>query len=137
MKHLHALTDLQLQIMGVVWDRDEATVGDVHGALAERTGLARKTIGTLLARLEQQGLLSHREEGREYVYRATVSRDEVGRATARNLLARLFQGDLSAFVSHALDANEVEPGDVERVREMIDEWERRQKDAKDTRGRRP
>ena len=127
MKHLHALTDLQLQIMGVVWDRGEATVGDVHGALAERTGLARKTIGTLLARLEQQRLLAHREEGREYVYRAAVSRDEVGRATTRNLLARVFQGDLSAFVSQALDAREVEPGDVERVREMIDDWERRQR----------
>ena len=133
-KQLHALTDLQLQIMGVVWDLGQATVGDVHGALLARTGLARKTIGTLLARLEQQGLLTHREEGREYVYRATVSRDEVGRATTRNLLSRLFQGDLSAFVSHALDANEVAPGDVERVREMIDEWERKQR--REPRGRR-
>ena len=134
MKHLHALTDLQLQIMGAVWDRGEATVGDVHGALVERTALARKTVGTLLGRLEQQGLLAHREDGREYVYRATVSREEVGRATARNLLARLFQGDLSAFVSQALDATEVDSGDVERVRELIDDWERKQ--HKVTRGRR-
>ena len=49
MKQLHALTDLQLAIMGVVWERREATVGDVHAALLDETGLARKTIGTLLA----------------------------------------------------------------------------------------
>jgi BlaI family penicillinase repressor len=121
-KELHQLTDLQLTIMDVIWRRREATVSDVHDAIAER-GLARKTIGTLIARLEQQGLLTHREEGREYVYRATVSRGDVGRATVRNVIARLFAGDVPSFVSQALDADQVRPGDVERVRELLDEWE--------------
>lgn len=125
MKELHQLTDLQLTIMDVIWRRREATVVDVHDAIAERTGLARKTVGTLISRLEQQGLLAHREDGREYVYRAMVSRNEVGRATVQNVVARLFGGDVPAFVSHALSANEVQPGDLKRVREMLDQWEKR------------
>jgi predicted transcriptional regulator len=46
---LHRLTDLQIELMDVVWGAGEASVGDVHEALRARTGLARQTIGTLLA----------------------------------------------------------------------------------------
>lgn len=118
-KELHRLTDLQLEIMNVVWARGEATVAEVHGALEERLGLARKTVGTLLFRLEGQGVLTHREEGREYVYAAAVSRDAVERATVGSVLRRIFHGNLAAMVSHALDAEDVKPGDVERLRRML------------------
>lgn len=119
---LHRLTDLQTEVLGVLWKRGEATVADVHQALEHSTGLARKTIGTLLFRLERQGVISHREEGREYVYRARVTREQVERATVGSVLGRLFGGDVTAMVSHALRAEEVEPGDVERLREMLDRW---------------
>ena len=122
MKELHRLTELQIEVLNVLWARGEATVGDVHLALEDATGLARKTVGTLLFRLEQQGVVAHREDGREYVYAATVSREQVERATVGNVLGRLFRGDVAAMVSHALRADEVEPGDVERLRAMLDRW---------------
>lgn len=122
MKELHRLTELQIEVLGVLWKRGEATVADVHQALEPATGLARKTIGTLLFRLEQQGVVGHREDGREYVYRARATREQVERATVGSVLGRLFRGDVAAMVSHALRAEEVEPGDVERVKEMLDRW---------------
>lgn len=122
-KELHQLTDLQLEIMNVVWERDGASAAEVHQRLEASTGLARKTIGTLLFRLEKQGVLTHREEGREYVYEPLVGRDEVERATVGNLLSGLFRGDLGAMVSHALESRDVDPGDVERVRALLDRWE--------------
>ena len=122
MKELHRLTELQIEVLGVLWKRGEATVADVHQALEPATGLARKTIGTLLFRLEQQGVIGHREEGREYVYSARATREQVERATVGSVLGRLFRGDVAAMVSHALRAEEVEQGDVERVKEMLDRW---------------
>ena len=122
MKELHRLTDLQIEILAVLWKRGEATVADVHQVLEPETGLARKTIGTLLFRLEQQGVVAHREEGREYLYRACVTREQVERAAVGSVLGRLFRGDVAAMVSHALSAEEVEPGDVERVKEMLERW---------------
>lgn len=122
MNQLHRLTDLQTEVLGVLWSRGEATVADVHQALEPSTGLARKTIGTLLFRLERQGVIGHREDGREYVYSARVTREQVERATVGSVLGRLFRGDVAAMVSHALRADEVAPGDVERLREMLDRW---------------
>jgi BlaI family transcriptional regulator, penicillinase repressor len=120
MRHLHQMTDLQLEIMNVIWARGEATVAQVHAAIEPRQRLARKTVGTLLSRLDAQGVLAHREEGREYVYRATVARAEVERATIGNVLKRLFRGDVSAMVSHALEADDVRPGDVERLQRLLE-----------------
>jgi BlaI family penicillinase repressor len=122
MKELHRLTDLQVEILGVLWRKGEATVADVHQALEPSTALARKTIGTLLFRLEQQGVVGHREEGREYVYSARATREEVERAAVGSVLGRLFRGDVAAMVSHALRAEEVEPGDVERLKVMLERW---------------
>lgn len=123
MKDLHELTDIQLAIMDEIWKRGDATVTDVHEALLDSTGHAKKTIGTMMARLEKQGFLSHTADGREFVFRATVSKNEVGRAKVRNVLDRLFGGSLPALVSHALEAEEVRPGDADRVRDLIAEWE--------------
>ena len=122
MKELHRLTELQIEVLGVLWKQGEATVADVHQALEPSTGLARKTIGTLLFRLEQQGVIEHREEGREYLYSACVTREQVERATVGSVLGRLFRGDVAAMVSHALRAEEIAPGDVERLREMLERW---------------
>ena len=126
-KNLHELTDLQLTLMQEVWKRGQASVTAVHEAVAEETGLAKKTVGTMMARLEKQGLLTHRAEGREFIYEATVTRVEVGRAKMKNALDGLFGGSLPALVSHALEAKDVSRGDVERVRALIADWEKKSK----------
>lgn len=131
MKELHDLTDLQLAILREVWRRKRATVTDVHEALVDETGLAKKTIGTMMTRLEKQGFLEHSAEGREFVYEPTVSEEEVGRAKVRNIVDRLFGGSVTALVSHALEAKDVKPGDVERVRALIAEFEQKDKKKKE------
>lgn len=130
-KNLHELTDLQLLLMQEVWKRGRASVTAVHEAVAEETGLAKKTVGTMMARLEKQGLLTHRTEGREFIYEATVTRVEVGRAKMKNALDGLFGGSLPALVSHALEAKDVSRGDVERVRALIADWEKEKKSQKE------
>lgn len=124
-KNLHELTDLQLAIMGEVWSRGTASVTDVYEALLESTGLAKKTVGTMMARLEKQGFLAHYADGREFIYEPKVTRYDVGRAKMRNVLDRLFGGSLPALVSHALEAKDVGAGDIERVRTLITEWEKK------------
>src|SRR3954447_2801927 len=131
MKELHDLTDLQLAILREIWRRKRATVTDVYDALLDETGLAKKSIATMIARLEKQGFLEHSAEGREFVYEPTVSEQEVGRAKVRNIVDRLFGGSITALVSHALEARDAKPGDVERVRSLIAEFDKKEKKTKE------
>ncbi|MFW6078257.1 MAG: BlaI/MecI/CopY family transcriptional regulator [Gemmatimonadota bacterium] len=122
MKDPRELTDRQIEILDILWERGEATANEVHAALERSTGLTRKTIGTLLHRLERQGVLAYRKDGREYRYRPRLSREDVRRAAVDGLVGGLFRGELPAMVSHALEAGEVDADDVRRIRELIDEW---------------
>jgi predicted transcriptional regulator len=119
-KPLNDLTDLQLLILGVLWGAGEATATEVHARLAEATGLTRKTIGTLLHRLERQAVIGFREQGREYLYRAEVTRDEVQRARMEGLVGGLFEGDMASMFAFALQRQEVDQASLERIRALLD-----------------
>ena len=67
------LGKLQLAIMRVLWSDGESTVAEVHRALEPSHGLAPTTIATMLKKMEAKGVVSHRTEGRRFIYGPTVS----------------------------------------------------------------
>lgn len=119
MKASHQLGDLQLAIMRVLWQRGEATVADVHGVLQPERGLALTTIATMLSKMEKKGVVSHRSEGRQYVYRATVSEDEVHRSMVAELTERLFEGDVAALVNHLVTGQSIDAAELDEIRRII------------------
>lgn len=120
------LTELQLSVMRVLWEKTEAPVADVHAALAPDRGLALTTVATILSRLEKAGLVGRRPEGRHFVYTALVSEEDVRRSMVTGLADRLFQGDVTALVSHLLSEAEIAEGDLDRVRRLIDARQRKE-----------
>ncbi len=123
MSEHHALSELQLAIMRVIWNRGEATVADVQDALREERGLALTTIATMLKRLEVRGVVDHRMQGRQFVYRALVTEDLVKSSMVGQLTTRLFKGDPMALVNHLITEYEIDPGDLPRLARLIDEAE--------------
>lgn len=115
------LGDLQLAIMRELWTRGEATAAEVHQALLEERGLAPTTIATMLTKLEKKGVITHRREGRRFVYRATVSERHVRRSMVGQLTERLFGGDRAALVSHLLSEHETDAEELAALQEMIED----------------
>jgi BlaI family penicillinase repressor len=119
----YGLTELQLEIMAVLWARGEATVEAVRGALAPGRELAHTTVSTLLSRLERRGVVRRRKEGRRYVYEAAVEAQRVRRSVASEIgevADRLFAGDVAELVSHLLTEADVGADDLARVKAMIE-----------------
>lgn len=114
------LSDLQLDLLRILWDRGEASASEVHAALAGRE-LAPTTVATMLARLEKRGVLTHRAVGRQFVYRPAVSEQQVRRSMLERLTETFFRGDVSALVSHLVAGRDVAPGDLERVKRLLAE----------------
>jgi predicted transcriptional regulator len=118
------LSDLQLAVIRVLWKRREASAAEVHAALADRE-LAITTVSTILQRLEKRGIVDHRSEGRLFIYRAAVSEPDVRRSMLGSLVESVFSGDPAAVVSQLLAAQDVSPGDLDRMHKLIDESRRR------------
>jgi BlaI family penicillinase repressor len=118
------LSELQLAVMRVLWQRKKAAVAEVQEVLKPERDLALTTVATVLTRLEKAGLVAHRASGRHYLYRPLVSEEEVRRSMVSVLAERLFEGDVAALVTHLVNAREIKPGDLARVRQLIEAKER-------------
>ena len=114
------LGDLQHAIMSVLWERGEATTADVHAVLHAERGLALTTIATMLRKMEDKGVVAHRSEGRQFVYRPTVTRDEVRSSMVGELVERLFGGDATALVAHLVSQHEIDADELTELRERVD-----------------
>ena len=120
MSESHQLSDLQLGLLRILWDRGEATATDVHAALLEQDReLAPTTVSTMLSRLEKKGTVTHRVEGRQFIYRALVTEEEVRRTMLSRVTDYFFGGDVSALVSHLVEDKDVDPDDVARLKQLL------------------
>lgn len=117
--NIHRLGDLQLRIMKVLWACEEASVGNVHGALAGERNLAYTTVATMLRKMEERGLVTHRLEGRSFLYRAAAAEEDVSRSMADHLLDRLFEGSLADMVRHLLSTREVSRQELSALEKLI------------------
>src|SRR3954469_20729209 len=122
----HHLGDLQLAIMRILWNRDEATVAEVHEALEPERGLALTTIAPMLTKMEKKGVVDHRAEGRRFIFRPLVSEDQVRRSMVTGLTSQLFRGDVTALVNHLLSEHDIDSGELSQLREMIASRERKE-----------
>ncbi len=120
----YRLGNLQLRIMQVLWSAGQATVAEVQERL-EGEPLAYTTVATMLRKMEVRQLISHREEGRRFIYEPAVSAEEVTRSMADDLVDRLFSGRLADAVSHLLESREVSRHELAELQELIETHKKR------------
>jgi BlaI family transcriptional regulator, penicillinase repressor len=131
------LSDLQLAFMNTLWALEEATGAEVQERLAaEGRPLAPTTVSTVLRRLEAQGWVTHRERGRQFIYRPAVSRREATGNMLDRITRSLFGGDLPAVVSQLLDGRRVGKRDLEAIRALIEQKEQAEQTEQKDKGRR-
>ena len=113
------LSDAQLEIMNVVWDRGEATVAQVRQELCRRRQVARNTVQTMMTRLEEAGWLKHRTEGITFWYAAVASRKTAVQGMVRRLADAAFDGSTAGMVMALLDGQTLADDEARRIEEMI------------------
>ena len=118
---LPPLSDRQLEIMDVIWQRGETTVGEVWTELSRARDIARNTIQTTITRLEEKGWLRHRAEGKTFYYRATQPSDDARKKMARRLLDTVFEGSTENLLRAILDQKPLSQDEADHIRTLIDD----------------
>ena len=120
---LPPLSDAQLEIINIVWDRGKATVGEIWKALAQRRPLSRNTVSTMVTRLEEKGWLRHRIIGGTFLYSATHPREKVLPRLVHRLVDAAFQGSAEGLVLTLLAGGRLSSEEVERIKAMVEKAE--------------
>ena len=117
------LTEAELRLMDIVWDKGAVTVGEVAEALPGEPGLAYNTILTTLRILEQKGYVRHTKprEGRAFVYRAVVGRKQASRNALRHLVRGFFANSPELLVLNLRDDGDLSPRERRNIRNLLAE----------------
>jgi predicted transcriptional regulator len=120
------LTEAELRLMDVVWDKEAVTVGEVAAALTGEPILAYNTILTTFRILEQKGYVRHTKsrESRAFIYRAVVGRKQASRNALRHLVRGFFANSPELLVLNLLDDGDLSQRELRNIRNLLAGGER-------------
>jgi predicted transcriptional regulator len=118
-KQSQTLTEAELPIMDVLWEKGSATVGGVAEALAREKPVAYNTVLTLMRILERKGYVRHTKDGRAFVYHPVVDRGAACRTAVRQLVNRFFDNSPELLMLNLLRDEKLDEREIERLRELI------------------
>ncbi len=124
MDELPRVSEAEWEVMQVLWDRHPRTAAEVIEALGPERGWSDRTVKTLLSRLLKKGVLAHESEGRRYLYRPRITREECVRAESESFLNRVFGGEASPLLAHFVREGELSEDDLAELRALLREKER-------------
>ena len=118
-KRSNTLTPAELRLMKVLWTRGESSVADLTAACSDQAPLAYTSVLTTVRILEQKGYVSHRQEGRAFLYSAAIGEQEASRSEVRHVLQRFFGNSRERLLLSLLGDDELTPDELRRLKEAI------------------
>lgn len=114
------LTEAELRIMNVLWEKGSATVHEVQEALPAKPALAYNSVLTIVRILEKKGYLKHVKDRRAHVYTPRVDRKDATRSAVRHLVSRFFGNSRELLVLNILEETSIDAEELDRVRQLLE-----------------
>jgi BlaI family penicillinase repressor len=117
-------TERELEILKILWERGEATVREVYEEMSRHAPIVQNTVQAFLRTMEDKRLVAHRLEGRTFIYRPVLQRDDTKQRMVSRVLQRVFDGAIDQLVQSALSLRQPTPDELERLEKLIEQAKR-------------
>jgi len=114
------LTEAELRIMNVLWDKGPATVHEVLQALPSKPSLAYNSVLTIIRILETKGYVKHVKDKRAHIYMSKIDREDATRFEVRHLVSRFFGNSHERLLLNILEESSIDAEELARVRELLE-----------------
>ena len=118
-------TELELEILKVMWERGPMRVREVREALAPTRGLAYTSVMTMMGIMTKKGFLKRTKDGNSFIYRAVAQREGTSRGMMRDLVDRVFEGSTASAVLQLLETSDLDADERAEIRKLIEKKERK------------
>jgi predicted transcriptional regulator len=115
------LTDAELKLMDVLWEKGSATVADVVESLPKDPPLAYSTVLTTMRILETKGYVRHTKDGRAFVYHPLVGREQARESAVLHLVNRFFENSPELLMLNLIEGKKIDSEELKRLRQRIEE----------------
>ena len=121
------LTEAELRVMKVLWEKGSGTVQQVLDSITEKPALAYNSVLTTIRILEKKGYLKHVKDGRAHVYRPVVEREEATRSEISHLAQRFFRNSHELLALNILQEEGIDEEELGRLRQLLADHARKGK----------
>ena len=121
-KKSRTLTEAELRLMEVLWQKGRGTVGEVTASLGNPP-IAYNTVLTTMRILEQKGFVRHEEEGRAFIYIPRIRREEASTTALDLLLNRFFNNSAGTLALKLVEEQQLDKAELGRLKELIEKYE--------------
>ncbi len=123
-KQSATLTEAELRIMDVLWQRGTGTVQQVLEAMPGKPVLAYNSVLTIIRILEKKGYVQHVKDGRAHVYAPLIEREDARRSEVKHLVSRFFKNSNEQLVLNILEERGLDREELDRLKKMLDASEK-------------
>ena len=113
------LTEAELRLMDVLWEKGPSTVQQVLEALATKPALAYNSVLTTMRILEKKGYVKHLKDGRAHIYSPIIERQEATRSEISHLVHRFFKNSRDLLLLNVLEDSSIDEQELKRLREFL------------------
>lgn len=113
------LTDVELELMSILWRLTEGSVNDVLANLEQGRHLAYTSVSTILRILEQKKIVKTRKEGRGHVYIPILQKPEYEAQSVNHMIHRVFEGEPVSLVKHLIDSQNLNAQDLREIQILL------------------
>ncbi|HEX8484275.1 BlaI/MecI/CopY family transcriptional regulator [Sphingomonas sp.] len=113
------ISEAEHAVMEVLWDQAPLTAQDVAERVDPLRGWSATTVKTLLGRLLAKTAIAHEPDGRRYLYRPLVAREDYVAGESKRLIDRLFGGKLTPLVAHLAERDELTASDIAEIEALL------------------
>jgi predicted transcriptional regulator len=118
-------TPSELEILHILWSRGPSTVREIHDVLSKEKDVGYTSALKLLQIMTTKGLVTRTEDQRAHVYQATQPAETTKQQVVADVLQRVFRGSASQLMQHVLSGRRGSKEEIEEIRRMLDEYERK------------
>lgn len=117
------LTEVELELMSILWKMGEGSVNDLLERLPKGRDLAYTSVSTIVRILEQKKLVKARKEGRGHIYIPLMTKEEYEARSVRHMVESVFDGAPVSLARHLLQSNSLTTGDLKEIRALLEKLE--------------
>lgn len=113
-------TESELEILQVLWEKQKATVREVHETLAQTKDVGYTTTLKLMQIMYEKGLVRRDESSKTHIYEPLASREKTQKQLVSRMVDTLFQGSPAQLVMQALGQHKTSAGELEEIQRLLD-----------------
>lgn len=116
---MERIGEAEFAVMEVLWADSPLTASDVAARVPAERKWSDRTVKTMLARLLGKGILTHEEDGRRYLYRPAIAKEDYVAQESGRLIDRLFGGSVTPLVAHLAERDKLSAKDIEEIEALL------------------